>query len=55
MQNKEDKVGNKTVYKEGRQRKKYRERDWERSKYILKKVPILVCALLWKICLITAL
>ena len=27
MQKKEDKVGNETVYKEGRQRQKYRERD----------------------------
>ena len=33
MQKKEHKVGNETVYKEGRQRKKYSERDWERSKY----------------------
>ena len=33
MQKKEHKVGNETVYKEGRQRKKYSERDWKRSKY----------------------
>ena len=37
MQKKEDKVGNKTIYKEGRQRKKYTERDWERSEIDPKK------------------
>ena len=54
MQKKEDKVGNETVYKERRQRKKQRAR-LRKIEIDPKKVPILVCALLRKICLITSL
>ena len=49
MQKKKDKVGNETVYKEGRQRKKMQRARLRKIEIdILKKVPILVRALLRK-------
>ena len=49
MQKKKDKVGNETIYKEGRQRKKMQRARLRKIEIdILKKVPTLVRALLRK-------